>query len=384
VNDRRVKVLFVPQWYPPPGKAYEVSGTFCREHVQAAALYDDVAVLVFRNGFRSGLSLRLNKIDDVGVPTWYAEYDLLPVPPRGRLTFRLHLPRAIRAVVQTWGVPEVIHTQDGYAYPVMKSSQWLNVPYVISQHWSLFLRRAVPQDQIRRFRWAFGQAQRVLATNYQAGRDYEAYDIRASVRWLPNALDVNVFRPEPVVGRGSWLLHASGLSTEKRVSDIIQAFALVVRERPQAQLHIAGNGTTRPEMQAFAEALLPPGTYCFHGFLPKIELARLMRQCCGFVFPSEFETFGCALMEAMACGCPVLTTQVGGIPAVVPPSDGLFVKVSDIEAIRGGMLRLLDGSHGIDLDRVSQEARQRFSHRAVGQILHEEHVAAVEAVRHKP
>ncbi len=81
-------------------------------------------------------------------------------------------------------------------------------------------------------------------------------------------------------------------------------------------------------------------------------------------------------MEAMACGCPVLTTPVGGIPAVVREGEGLFADVGNIDEIAIGMQRLLDGAHGLDLERISRETLERFSPATVGRLLHEEHLRA--------
>jgi glycosyltransferase involved in cell wall biosynthesis len=134
----------------------------------------------------------------------------------------------------------------------------------------------------------------------------------------------------------------------------------------------------RPAIEALAASELPAGSFYFHGYLPKLDLANLMRRACGFIFPSEAETFGCVLMEAMACGCPVLTTRVGGIPAVVREGEGLYVEVGNIDQIAAGMIQLLDGVHGLDLDRISRATRERFSYKSVGHILHEEHRKAAE------
>jgi glycosyltransferase involved in cell wall biosynthesis len=119
-----------------------------------------------------------------------------------------------------------------------------------------------------------------------------------------------------------------------------------------------------------ATRLLPAGSWKFLGFLAKPALAEEMRSASGFVFPSEFETFGCVLMEALACGCPALTTAVGGIPSVADGSRALIVPVGDISAIAAGMRVLLDGTHGFDMSAVAADTHALFSRPAVGARLH--------------
>lgn len=376
--DRRVKVLFIPDWYPPKSNLWAAHGTFCREHVHAAARFDDVAVLVFTMTRTRWPFWRVERIDDNGVPTWYVTTGRSPIPGTSPPILHYYFRRAVRLVVREWGKPEVIHTQDSIAYRAMKHTADLGAPYVISQHWTAFLRREIPSFLIPEFRSAFARAYRVLPTSYRAEDDYAHYDIQASVRWLPNALNADIFTPDPPGPREPWLLHVSGFSAQKRVPDILRAFAIVHRQCPDAVLHFVGDSAARPMMEAEAARLLPAHAYRFHGFLPKPQLADLMRRSSGFVFPSAFETFGCVLMEAMACGCPVLTTRAGGIPAVVREDEheGLLVEVGDIEAIAAGMISLLDGTHGIDAEQVSRTVRARFSHDAVGSILHQEHLGA--------
>lgn len=383
MGERCVKVLFIPQWYPPTQGENRAVGSFCRDHVFASALRDHIAVLVFKLVPRTmgrWPSLKMEFIDDEGVPTWYAHGGRSPIPGTSEPFFWLNLWRAIRRVVNIWGKPDVIHTQDAWAYPVMKTSRLLGVPYVISQHSTAFLRReTLSPRKLNEFRWAFANAQRVLPANQRAEHDYEHYGFRASVRWLPNALNTNIFFPDNSSIRESSLLHVSGFTPQKRVPDIIKAFAQVVQQRPNSMLHFAGEGEHRHAVEKLAEESLPLNSFKFHGYLPKHKLADLMRKSSGFIFPSSAETFGCVLMEAMACGCPVLTTQVGGIPAVVRQEhqEGIFVRVGDIDAIAEGMLRLLDGTHGIDVGRISQEIRERFGYNAIAEILHEEYLHAI-------
>jgi glycosyltransferase involved in cell wall biosynthesis len=371
---RRVRVLFVPEWYP--NAEHKFLGTFCREHVHAAALYDDVAVLVYTSRSQRWPTMTWERVEDHGVPTFYATYGHSPVPKTTLPFFRFHFGRALRRVFQEWGQPDVIHTQDSYAYYVMKALPNLRIPIVISQHWTGFMKRSLDRKEVRHFRYAFAHAKRVLPDNRFADAYYRQYGFKAQVRWLPNTIATEIFWASPKPQKEPWLLHASGFTPQKRFPDVIRAFARVRAARPEAVLQVVGEGSNRHELEALAEQELPSGSYHFHGFLPKPKLADLMRRASGFVLPSDAENLPCVLIEAMACGCPVLSTRIGGIPDLVAGGGGLLVEVGNTEQIAEAMRQLLDGTHGFDMARISREIREQFSHESVGHILHEEYVSA--------
>src|SRR6188768_551100 len=108
-SNRRVRVLFIPEWYPSKDGSNAVAGTFCREHVRAAALYDDVAVLVYSSRSERWPTLSWESVDDCGVHTFYATYGHSPIPHTTLPFFYIHLPRAIRRAIEEWGRPDVIH-----------------------------------------------------------------------------------------------------------------------------------------------------------------------------------------------------------------------------------------------------------------------------------
>jgi glycosyltransferase involved in cell wall biosynthesis len=376
-SNRRIRVLFVPQWYP--NNEHKFLGTFCREHVHAAALYEDVAVLVYTSRLERWPTMRWERVEDHGVPTFFATYGHSPVPKTTLPFFYFHLRRALRRVAQEWGRPDVVHTQDRYAYDVIKALTNFSIPVVISQHWTGFMKRSLDRREVRRFRHAFAHAKRVLPDNRFADAYYRQYGLKAQVRWLPNTIATETFWASPKPRKEPWLLHASGFTPQKRFPDIIQAFARVRANRSEAVLQVVGESSNRHEFEALAKHELPPGSFYFHGFLPKPQLADLMRRASGFVLPSEAENLPCVLIEAMACGCPVLSTRIGGIPDLLGGGGGLLVEVGNIEQIAEGMCQLLDGTHGFDMARISREIREQFSHENVGRILHEEHLRAAKA-----
>jgi glycosyltransferase involved in cell wall biosynthesis len=255
----------------------------------------------------------------------------------------------------------------------MKAIKHLKIPVVMSQHWTGFMERSIDAKTLMQYKHAFVSAARVFPDNKFADLHYRHYGLPARVTWLPNTISTDIFWATPDAPRKPWLLHASGLSYQKRFPDIVRAFARVRRDRPAAILQVVGEGEDRKDCEALASRELPAGSFHFHGFLPKSELANLMRQSAGFVLPSEAENLPCVLIEALACACPVLTTRVGGITALVGEKEGILVDVGNIDQIADGMSRLLDGTHGFDVDRTSREVRAQYSHQAVGRILHEEY-----------
>src|SRR6266850_42628 len=162
--NRRIRVLFIPQWYPSNDGTIHC-GVGCQEHVRAAALYDNVAVLVFTSRLQRWPTMHWHQVNDDSVPTFYAAHGLSFIPKTSMLVFQLQLRRALRRVIREWGRPDVIHTQDAYGYYVIKAAQGLQIPFVISQHWSCFLERSLNPGAVRRFAWAFARAARVLPAN---------------------------------------------------------------------------------------------------------------------------------------------------------------------------------------------------------------------------
>lgn len=114
---------------------------------------------------------------------------------------------------------------------------------------------------------------------------------------------------------------ASRLIPEKGHADLIDAMAILAGGGTHLRLLVAGVGELRGSLERKAEAVLPPGSYRFLGFVEDIR--AFMNACDVFTFPTtpDFgEGFGMAALEASAAGRPIVATAVGPIPEVV--ADG--------------------------------------------------------------
>jgi L-malate glycosyltransferase len=182
-----------------------------------------------------------------------------------------------------------------------------------------------------------------------------AADLRIDV--IPNFVDVTLFTPPAARDRpqSPALIHVSNFRPIKRVEDVVRIFAAVLATTP-CRLELVGDGPDRPRVQALVQALGLDGNVRFRGEMD--DLVDLYGASRVFLLPSESESFGLAALEAMACGVPVVASDVGGLPDVVADGEtGFLAPVGDVPALAECARRLLidDALH----ETMSRLARER-------------------------
>jgi glycosyltransferase involved in cell wall biosynthesis len=142
----------------------------------------------------------------------------------------------------------------------------------------------------------------------------------------------------------------TGNSKRKCVPELIQAARLVHKAHPGARFVIAGEkGSDYPELEALTKSLKAESYIEFPGPISAERKIDLMQRCAAYASPSRFEGFGLAILEAMSCGAPVVSSSVGAVQEVVGDA-GLFVDGSSPDAIANAIQRYLaDESLRIDM-----------------------------------
>jgi glycosyltransferase involved in cell wall biosynthesis len=200
---------------------------------------------------------------------------------------------------------------------------------------------------------------------------------------LPNCVDLSRFSPGPP---RSDLASRLGL-TGKRV--ILTLGRLEARERtkgidevldvlpdlatsvPNLVYAVAGDGSDRKRLEARAAAPELAGRVVFLGHVPEEEKADVYRLADVFALPSRGEGFGIVLLEAMACGVPVVASRLdAGREALANGTLGSLVDPTDAASVRDGILAALGRPRGVPkgLDRFSDRAFERRVHRLLGRL----------------
>lgn len=166
------------------------------------------------------------------------------------------------------------------------------------------------------------------------------------------AIDASVFRPDPdrlgfragegVPPRRFVVLYAGRLAPEKQPEVAVEAVSRFVRATgADAELVLAGDGPSANELRALADARGIAAR--FLGAIPQERLRRWMSAADAMLFPSPTETFGNVVLEAMACGLPVIGAAAGAVPDTVRDGEtGLLSEAGNADAFAEALARLRD------------------------------------------
>jgi glycosyltransferase involved in cell wall biosynthesis len=160
---------------------------------------------------------------------------------------------------------------------------------------------------------------------------------------------------------GQYILYIGTLQPRKNLLRLVEAFH-IIRQQTAARLVLAGGkGWLYDEIFARVQALNLSERVIFPGFVAEADKAALISGAAVYAYPSLYEGFGLPILEAMACGTPVLTGHTSSLPEVAGDA-ALLVDPYDVEAIAAGLLRLLtDDAMRADLVAKGFQRAQTFS-----------------------
>jgi glycosyltransferase involved in cell wall biosynthesis len=201
------------------------------------------------------------------------------------------------------------------------------------------------------------QAERILTVSEASKRDIlRFFDIpEEKVRVIYNAIDERFLTPpdeattERVRQRyqldHSFVLYVGNIKPHKNLDRLIEAFGRARQEGPPGlQLVVIGDEVSKyPSLRQMVHRHKLDKHVRFLGFQPQETLASFYRLAGAFVFPSLYEGFGLPPLEAMACGTPVITSNVSSLPEVAGDA-ALLVDPYDVDALARAMVQVFADS----------------------------------------
>lgn len=171
----------------------------------------------------------------------------------------------------------------------------------------------------------------IAVSNYtaEALRDVWNFDGK-DIKVIYNAIDTDIFQPPNQNSKEKNILFVGRMMKNKGIQVLAQAIPEILKEFPDTKFYFAGKKFTTMENELLAIEYIQKFTLenkvVFLGEIRNDELVKLYQKSLIFVLPSFYESFGLVALEAMACGCAVVASAVGGLKEIIESEkDGLLV-----------------------------------------------------------
>jgi len=311
-----------------------------------------------------GLAVEIVQVNAPYSPSWAGR---LPVI---RAAFRLvpYLARLWRAA----GRNDLLHVMANsgwswhlFAAPAIWVARLRGTPVVVNYRGGeaeRFLQRA---GAVVRF--SMRRASALVVPSGFLKQIFERFGMAARI--VPNIIDLQKFHPGDAMPKNIHVVVARNLEPLYDIATGLKAMALLLRRFPSARMSVAGSGPDLGRLTRLAEELGISGRVSFTGRLDSSQMADLYRTAIISLNTSLADNMPNSVLESLASGVPVVSTNVGGVPFLVESeSTALLVEPGDAEAMAEAMTRLIeDDALRRTLVRNGQEYVREFTWERVGQ-----------------
>lgn len=261
------------------------------------------------------------------------------------------------------GRPDIIHAHNVfYAGFIAKYlSDHYAIPYVLTEHSSAYARGFIPPELLVRAKSVCVSAKALSCVSHSF-QSILKEQLGFSFEVLHNIVDGSFFdtqlkHPE---GDDFVFLNVASLDENKNQALALRAFAKEFKGR-RATFRIAGDGPLKETLKSLAAELGIASQIKFLGQIPREAVREEMRQADCFVLPSNFETFGVVLIEAMASGLPLVATRSGGPEDIVTAKNGILVGVGREDELAAAMVQIfISSSDAFPRATVREYAKSHF------------------------
>jgi glycosyltransferase involved in cell wall biosynthesis len=212
------------------------------------------------------------------------------------------------------------------------------------------------QSSFRRGRRTALRASRVIAVSQHTASDIaELYGVpRERIAVVSNGagadfypimdkLLVDSVKARCGIVRGDFVLATGGAEPRKNIVRVLEAFGRVPGLRDRFHLVVVGGMDRGSGVNELVRRANLQSAVLFPGHVPPEDLRALYSSCSAFVFPSLYEGFGMPVLEAMACGAPVICSNTSALPEVAGDA-AILVDPTSVEAIANAMAEVLSSN----------------------------------------
>jgi glycosyltransferase involved in cell wall biosynthesis len=374
-----MKVLWLASWYPDE---YEpTNGDFIQRHAKAVSQLmrvDLIHVVQAGRKFNHLNKIVENNDGNLHEAIHYFTYKRSNIDWLDKILYNKTYWRCYKKILNEYieknGRPDLIHVHIPFKAGIIaiSFSGKYKIPFIVSEHSSLYLKEAKDNYYARDFYFRFytGQtfkkAELVTTVSAAIGKVLKQMFHLKDVRIIPNVVDTNYFyfKPREKNKLFRWL-HVSSMHPLKNVDRIIHAFNNISREKNDWELILVG--PVNNEYERLVEQLNLQSKIKFTGEVFYKDVAKQMQQADALIMFSKHENFPCVIIEALCCGLAVVASNVGGISEAVNKANGILVEPNNTVQLQNAILLMMNDLSQFNSEKISAEAILKYNYTTVAE-----------------
>lgn len=372
-SSKRRKILFLSAWYPNRYDA--MSGLFVRKHADCVSRFAEVIVLYpcpTQNNDETGIvERRYNNVREIYVYYHHANNKIGKAIAYFSAFFR-----GFRFVENHYGRPDICHvnilTRVGVCALVLQ--MLYGIPYVITEHWTRYLPENNSYHGLLRklcTKFVVVKAKSISTVSEMLEKAMKLHGLRNNYVHLNNVVDDFFFNDQlkKPSQKKQILLVSCFNEPAKNVCGIVRTIKRLSQRRKDFVLTIVGDGKDFLQVKEYAASLnLTSDEVQFVGEKTPEVVSTYFHQCDFSILFSNYETASIVIMESLASGRPIVTTNVGIVPEVITKENGIIVPPQDEDAFFQAISRMLD-TYSSYSSEVVRDSAKPYSYDAVAKQL---------------
>lgn len=355
--------MFLSSWFP--SKVHPTLGNFVQRHAEAVALRHQVHVLYVTASPHQKERIEIENKEEEGVNITIVYYrkSLLLNFFRKRKAFRTGL-RYIRNEAKfdfELVHHNVIWKDIWQAWYIHKK---FNTPYIITEHWTGFdkSRGNMPFLLKPYSRFFTSKASAICPVTQNLAENMQSAGIWGKYQVVPNVVDTYLFQLVPKPDGNVRFLHVSSLNdAQKNISGILRVWKEAIQHNPNIHLTIGGDGPWEPYQDLLKELAIPERNISFFGEKTWAEISELMQQSHCLLMFSNYENLPCVIVESLASGMFVISSDVGGISEHINRERGILVNPGEKAELLKAILQFSLEFKSVDSKQLRNYAINHFS-----------------------
>lgn len=377
------KILFLSSWYP--SRVDPFNGDFIERHAKCISLTNQVYVIYIvkdpsiKNGkWEIDKKVSPNLITYRGYYPSKKEYGFLE-KFYSNIIYRKIQKKIFKLIRVEYGMPDIVHLN-----VMMKAglfARWLKkkyeLPFVLSEHWTGYSaeRKDNYKEKNPLYKYfskrIFKQCNWLLPVTEDLGKKMTHLFGQKNFTAIPNVVDTNLFHNDPNKKHDKIkFIHVSSLGYHKNIWGILHSIEKLFEERNDFEVHLIGPPSKEIVDWTATRGLLNNCIF-FTGIIPYEKVAENMRKSDSLLMFSRYENLPCVILEALCCGLPIISTDVGGIREVINDENGILIPSENEEELLKAMDYMITNMNQFNREKIALDAQNKFNYNTVGQQFNE-------------